>query len=138
MSTQNKSAEDIPKTLVETLNQVSASLDREAEVCFEVFERRRQVNPGSAQGFQKRGMFINRQYKSTNKAAIRLMYITDIMKAAYSTKADDEGHIKLDELLIGKEQKALLSSVCEHSVIPYSIHVLSIGSLFNALMQYPM
>ena len=120
------------------MNQVSAALDREADSCFDVFERRRQVNPGSAQGFQKRGMFINRQHKSTNKAAIRIMYITDIMKAAYSTQADSEGHIKLDELLIGKEQKALLSSVCEHSVIPYSIHVLSIGSLFNALMQYPM
>lgn len=139
MSTQKQqNPEDIPKTLTETLKQLTDSLDREADNCFDVAERRRKENPASAQGFQKRGMFINRQFNSARKSLVRVKQISSIMTELYNTKANEDGTIDLSKVLIGKEEMVLLNNVRERAVIPEVIHVLSFGSLFAALMQYPM
>lgn len=139
MSAQKQqNPEDTPKTLSETLKQLTDALDREADTCFDVAERRRKDNPASAQGFQKRGMFINRQFNSARKSLVRVKQISSIMTALYNTKASEDGTIDLSKVLIEKDEMVLLTKVREHAVIPEVIHVLSFGSLYAALMQYPM
>lgn len=133
-----KPSADAPTSLLETLNQASEALDREADACMEVFQRRSASNPASAIGFQKRGMFISRQYKRVNQSYQRIVQINSIMENAYSMVADAEGMIDLNNLLIDKSTRTLLTNVCEHAVIPSTIHVLAIGNLYKALIRYPM
>lgn len=124
--------------LLAALHNLTNALDKESDACYTAAERRRSTNPKAANGFQARGSMINELYKTANKAALRLEAVTEIMLSVYQLPADADGMIDLDNLIIGADTRALLTAIREHAVIPAVIHVLAIGKLYSALIQYPM
>ena len=135
MGNQKKNEDSLPLTINETLDQVSQSLEREANGCYGVYEKRLSTNPGNAAGFLKRGQYMERQFNLVSNVAIRLRLISDIMVKLYAVPF---GEIDLTKVELGKHQTKLLEDVRVQNGIPSVINSASLGTIFVALQQYPM